>query len=127
MYNIIFTINNNNMKIKYYFLGLISGVINGLFGSGGGLIAVPLLEKTGIDAKKSHATSIAIILPLSIISTIFYLYNKSFNISDALPYIPFGVIGAIVGSMILKRISNKLLHKIFGGIIIISAFKMLFS
>lgn len=110
----------------YYVLGLISGFLNGLFGSGGGVIAVPMLEKAGLEAKKAHATSIAVILPLSIISTVAYMFNKSFDIKSAAVYIPFGLLGAAIGAFILKKIPNSLLRRIFGGLIVISAIKMLF-
>ncbi len=113
-------------KMFYYILGLVSGFLNGLFGSGGGIIAVPMLEKSGLEAKKAHATSIAIILPLSVISTVIYMFNKSFDIKSAAVYIPFGLIGAVIGSLLLKKIPNSLLRRIFGGIIIASAVKMLF-
>ena len=61
----------NNLKIIS--IGLITGLINGLFGSGGGTIIVPtMIFLLGIDDHKAHATAIAVILPLTIISTIIY-------------------------------------------------------
>lgn len=113
-------------KTYYYILGLAAGFLNGLFGSGGGVIAVPTLEKAGLEAKKAHATSIAVILPLSVISAAIYTLKKSFKLTSALVYIPFGLIGAAVGAVILKKIPNNLLRRIFGLLIIISAVKMLF-
>ncbi len=62
------------MKIKKIIIGIVTGFINGLFGSGGGTIAVPAFQKLlGIEPHKSHATVIALILPLSIISAFVYL------------------------------------------------------
>ena len=61
-------------KFYFYILGIITGLANGLFGSGGGIIAVPMLKKSGLSTKEAHATSIALTLPLSIVSSIFY-YN----------------------------------------------------
>ena len=64
---------------KYYrhiSIGLVSGILNGLFGSGGGCIVVPAMEKfLKMDEKKSHATAIAVILVMSAVS--------SFSISAA--------------------------------------------
>ena len=59
-------------KFYFYILGAVTGIINGIFGSGGGIIAVPMLDKAGFEPKSSHASSIAITLPLSIVSAIFY-------------------------------------------------------
>ncbi len=56
-------------KVKLLSIGIITGFINGLFGSGGGTIVVPaLIFLLGMDDHKAHATAISIILPLSIIS-----------------------------------------------------------
>ena len=90
-------------KIFFYILGLVGGVTNGLFGSGGGVILVPMLEKSGIEPKKSHASSLAITLPLSIVSAIFYSIRENFEFSNALPLIPFGLVGAFIGGLLLKK------------------------
>ena len=36
-------------KIFSYLSGILIGAVNGLFGAGGGIIAVPILEKTGLN------------------------------------------------------------------------------
>ena len=112
-------------KSYFYLVGGVTGIANGLFGSGGGMLSVPLLENTNLEAKKAHASSIAITLPLSVISTIIYSVKGHINYPLALKFIPLGLLGAIVGSWLLKRISNKLLKKIFGVILIISGIRML--
>lgn len=112
-------------KIYYYILGAITGFTNGIFGSGGGLIAVPLLEKTELNCQESHATSIAITLPLSIISSYFYLKSGNLALFDALKFIPAGIVGAIAGGFFLKRIPTKILKKIFGIILVVSAVRLL--
>ena len=95
-------------KAYYYILGLVSGIINGIFGSGGGMIVVPLLEKADIKTKKAHATSIAIILPLSIASAIIYLSYGHLEFFQGLKYIPGGIIGTILGCIFLKKSQQKL-------------------
>ena len=112
-------------KSYYYIIGGVTGIANGLFGSGGGMLSVPLLESTGLEAKKAHASSIAITLALSIVSTVIYSIRGHINYSLALKFVPLGLLGAIIGSWLLKKISNKLLKKIFGVILIISGIRML--
>lgn len=122
------TINLKEHKLKklyIYLLGLVTGFANGIFGSGGGMIVVPLLEKADVEPQKAHATSIAIILPLSIISTFIYFRYGNFDIKDALKFIPGGIIGAIVGAIFLKKIPSKYLKKIFGIIIIVAGVRLL--
>ncbi len=111
-------------KLYFYILGAITGLANGLFGSGGGIIAVPMLRKSGMTTKESHATSIAFTLPLSIISCFFYIRSSENILSCSLKLIPFGIAGAIAGSIIMKKISPKYLKKIFGVILIISGIRL---
>lgn len=112
-------------KLYFYILGAVTGLCNGLFGSGGGIAAVPMLQKGGVDVKKSHATSLALTLPLSIVSAFFYAYKSSFRWGDALPLIPFGLVGAVIGGLLMKKIPNTLLKRIFGIILIISGGRIL--
>lgn len=113
-------------KIYYYFLGAVTGICNGLFGSGGGIAAVPLLKKGGVPVKNAHATSLALTLPLSAVSAFFYAYERNFKWSDALPLIPFGLAGAVLGGFLMKKIPTNLLRRIFGIILIISGGRILF-
>lgn len=111
--------------MKKHFMGLICGLLNGMFGSGGGVAAVPMLEGTGIEAKKSHATSVALIFVLSLATTISYLLGDKLDFEMALQYIPYGVIGAVVGAVLLKKMPNSLLRRVFGVIILIAAVRIL--
>jgi uncharacterized membrane protein YfcA len=105
--------------------GGIAGVLNGLFGSGGGVAAVPLLEASGLPAKKAHATSVAAILIISIASAAAYGVRGVLDVSAALPLIPWGILGAAAGAFLLNGINNDLLRRIFGLVIIISALRIL--
>ena len=41
-----------------FLAGTFAGFLNGLFGSGGGTVAVPLLKKGGLLQKEAQATSL---------------------------------------------------------------------
>ena len=113
-------------SLRIYLLGFFAGILNGFFGAGGGLLVVPMLEHEKLEPKQSHATSIAIILPLSIMSATMYIIN---GIEIDLPIlyttIPLGLLGAIIGSILLTKINNQWLKKIFAFIMIISAVRIL--
>ena len=113
-------------KIKPYISGLLIGLVNGFFGAAGGVVAVELLKKAGVDSKKAHATSIAIILSLSLVSLVMYMLNGQIDIGNSYKYIIGGLTGAIIGSSFLKKIPNKFLRKAFGIVIIISGIRMFF-
>ena len=59
--------------IKKILVGLMSGIISGLFTAGGGLILVPaFLYTLKMEPKKARATSIFCILPMVIVTSFFY-------------------------------------------------------
>ena len=112
-------------KLSYYVFALGAGFLNGLLGAGGGMLIVPILKKCGLSQRNTHATSVFAILPMCILSTIIYSLNGRVSIYDALQYIPFGIIGAIIGSFILSKINQKLLRKLFGIFMIWAAIQLL--
>ncbi len=108
-----------------YWGGGLAGVVNGLLGAAGGLVVVPTLRKAGIETRKAHATSVAIILPISIVSAIFYLSSGRFELADSLIYLPGGVAGALLGGWLLPKIPSHALRRIFGLFMLWAAVRML--
>ena len=114
-------------KLYFYILGIITGLANGLFGAGGGIIAVPMLKKSGLTTKESHATSLALTLPLSIVSSFFYFNIIKDIFSDTLIIITVGLAGAVLGGIFMKKIPSAYLKKAFGIILIISGIRLFFK
>jgi uncharacterized membrane protein YfcA len=103
--------------------GVDIGLINGLLGAGGGMLAVPLLRRS-VGVKEAHATSIAIIAVLSAVSAALYLMRGQVSISDALPYMPAGAVGAVIGATLLGRIPDRWLRRIFAAFMIWAGVRM---
>ena len=114
-------------KLFYYSFGFLAGVINGLLGAGGGMLTVTILKKLGLSQKKAHATSVCVILPICIFSSFISLFKGLVSLNQTIPYIPFSILGAIVGALILSKIRQKLLGKIFGIFVIWAASQLLFK
>lgn len=114
---------------KFIFLGLICGLINGLCGSGGGIIFV--VGSTLIfhkDQKQAQASAIPAMLVFSILSAVIYLIRKTPVQTEILIPVTIGsAIGGIAGSLMLNKLSNKLLKYIFAAMIIFSGVRMLCS
>ena len=106
-------------------LGTLTGVTNGMLGAGGGMIAVPALKKIGLDKKAAHANAVAVILPLAIFSAALYLYEGRVTLTDPLIYIPSGILGAVLGTFIMKKITAKSLGRIFGAFMIFAGVRMI--
>ncbi len=112
-------------KIILLLLGGMIGFINGFFGGGGGMICVPTLEKAlKLDNKRAHATAIAVIFPLSLISCAIYIFKGSIQ---SLPLLTVGLgvlAGGIAGSISLKYIPSKVLRIIFAIIMFVGGVRL---
>ena len=111
---------------KAALIGIVTGFANGLFGSGGGTIVVPAMEKfMNVETKKSHATAIAVILPLSVVTAFIYLKNVDIDWQSVIFVSIGGVFGGYVGAKALNKISSLWIHRIFGIFMIIAAARMI--
>lgn len=116
----------DKQKIKFAVTGAIAGIINGFFGSGGGMALVPLyIHWLKIPERQAFASSVCTILPLCIISSIVYFLKQSLDFRLALPYLIGGLIGGIVGGLVFKKIPMGLLRKAFALFIIYGGIKAL--
>ena len=114
-----------NKHLKIAFFGILIGFINSLLGAGGGMIAVPLLNNLGLHDKSSHASAVAVILPLTIISAVIYLVKDYVNLIDTIWFLPTGILGALIGSLLLKKISPTVLKKIFAAFMLYAGVRLL--
>ncbi|MBR2614462.1 MAG: sulfite exporter TauE/SafE family protein [Clostridia bacterium] len=114
-------------KIVMILAGIITGFINGIFGGGGGMIIVPIL--TFLLSKKNkiaHATAILIILPMTIVSAIFYLVFGSFKWDIGLPVGIGVIVGGVIGAFLLKKLSANWVNILFIIVMLFAGGKMLF-
>lgn len=113
------------MAVKLIVIGLITGVCNGLFGSGGGTILVPsMVFLLGLEEHKAHATAILVILPLTILSSVIYYSNNYIDWPTTLKVVSGGMVGSFIGARVFNRIPASALRKIFGAFMIIAAVRM---
>ncbi len=113
-------------KMKTIAMGLVAGFANGLFGSGGGTIIVPGMERLlDMEEHKAHATAIAVILPLSLLSAVIYLWKTEVLWGTALWASGGGVLGGFFGAKLLNKVSGIWLHRIFGIFMLAAAVRMI--
>ncbi|SCI03155.1 MULTISPECIES: sulfite exporter TauE/SafE family protein [unclassified Romboutsia] len=116
-----------NFNIKNTVIGLFTGFINGVFGSGGGTLLVPILNNfLKVEEHKSHATALAIIIFLSTTSSIIYISKGTYDIKLTIQAAIGSIIGGIIGAKLLCKVTGKFLRISFGIVMIIAALRMVF-
>lgn len=106
-------------KWKYVVTGALGGLANGLFGSGDGLFLVPLMTRwSKLEERKAFATSVAIILSLSIVSSVVYFTKGALDFSTAWPYLLGGGIGGVISGLVFQKVPLNFLRRIFGLLIL---------
>lgn len=113
--------------ILYILLGLFAGIISGIVGIGGGIIIVPaLIFLFEFTQHQAQGTTLALLIPPIGLLAAYTYYKKGFvNLKVAL-FICIGFfIGGLIGAKIAVHLSNELLRKIFGSVIIIIGLYML--
>lgn len=99
--------------------GLGAGAVNGLFGAGGGMVLVPLLSLlTELEEDEIFASSLAIILPICVVSLTVTAITGTLAWREALPWLMGSGLGGIAAGVWGKKIPVKWLHRGLGILII---------
>lgn len=110
-------------------IGILSGLLAGVFGIGGAIIVIPaLVFILGLTQHQAQGTSLAFMLPpVGILATWNYWKAGHVNWKFALILSLTFVVGAYLGSQFAINISDKMLRKVFGILLLAVAVKMIFS
>lgn len=113
-------------KLWLILSGSVIGILNGFFGGGGGMVCVPILEKVlKLKNKQAHATAIAVIFPLSLISAFIYVFN---GYIENFPLLIVGIgvlLGGVLGSFCLKWLPPKAVRVIFALIMLAGGIRLI--
>ncbi len=111
--------------------GLAAGFSNGLLGAGGGVITVFVLSYACADILEDRrdvfSNAIAVMLPISVVSAVFYATSGKTVLQGFSLFIIPAVLGGIFGGFLLRKTNPYLLKKIFAAIVIISGVMMIFK
>ena len=108
--------------------GAAAGVVNGMFGAGGGMVLIPLLRRlTDLEEKEIFACSVGIILPLSAVTLGMFFLKGGEITSRGIPYLIGGSLGGIGAGILLKKVKVKWLHWLLGAFILYGGFRLIFS
>lgn len=107
-------------------IGLLAGVLSGLFGIGGGILIVPALVFLGLSQREATGTSLAaLVAPVAILGVIEYARRHEIRVPYAVG-IAIGLFaGAWFGANWAGKISNITLQRTFGVLLIAAAVRFL--
>ena len=95
--------------------GLGAGILNGLFGGGGGLLLIPGLRLLArADESAIFPTSVAVMLPVSLLTLFLSSLTTPLPWIDAWPYLIGSAAGGILAGVLGKKIPVLWLHRILG-------------
>ena len=106
-------------------IGLITGLLSGLLGVGGGVIMVPLMAVVlGIEQHLAQGISMAVIIPTSLVG-IWQLHKKRMvDYRSAALFAGGSIIGTLLSSSFVQYLPGADLKKIFGAFMIYSGIRM---
>ncbi len=119
---------NKGLKTTLVYGGsALLGAVSGFFGGGGGMLCVPLLQAVGLDAKKSHATALFVILPICIVSAAIYIANGYFDYTAVVCAVIGVSLGGIAGALLLDKLGGTAVNLIFSALMIAVGLKLVIA
>lgn len=117
------------MAVGFIVLGLVSGVLSGLMGLGGGFIIVPALHFLfGMSQKQAQGTTLALLVPpIGILAAMTYYKQGQVDVKVAALVCLGFFFGGRLGAKLAVGLSNAELQKVFGGAMILIGLRMLFG
>ncbi len=110
-------------------IGLMAGVLGGIFGIGGAIIMIPaMVYFLGVDQHTAQGTSLAVMLPpIGLFAAYNYYKAGQVNIWYAIIIAVSFMIGGYFGSKIALNLPEHVMKKVFGFFPIIMALRLIFA
>ncbi|MHC5672775.1 TSUP family transporter [Nostoc sp.] len=110
-------------------LGLIAGIVSGITGIGGGIIILPaLIFLFGLSQHQAQGTTLALLVPPIDILAAWTYYKQGYVDFKIAGLLCLGfVLGGWLGAKIGTGLSNVILARIFGVLLLVSAIRVLFT
>jgi|HubBroStandDraft_1064217.scaffolds.fasta_scaffold36554_2 uncharacterized membrane protein YfcA len=108
--------------------GGVAGVLCGLLGVAGGVVIVPVLtsRKIGMARAAASGTTIAAVLPISVVAAVAYAGLRNVDGSAALAIVPGAAAGVIIGSLLAARVRSRVLRVLLQVVLLATAARLLF-
>lgn len=110
-------------------IGVAAGMLSGFVGVGGGILIVPaLVFFLGYTQHMAQGTSLAMMIPpIGILAVYNYYKAGHVNLGAAAILCITFFVGAYFGSKLSIGLDQRLVKKLFGGVMMLAAAKLLFG
>lgn len=94
--------------LAYAVIGVLAGLLSGLFGVGGGVLIVPaLIYVARLSPKLAAGTSLLAIMPVAVVGFASYATTGSVDYASGIALAVGAIVGAQLGSWLLARLSQR--------------------
>ncbi len=107
-------------------VGLVAGLTGGLFGVGGGLVAVPgLVLALAMAQHAAHATSVAAISVTAAAAVVPFAVNGEVDWATSALLVTGAVVGAVLGAGLMGRVDEVNLARAFLAVTVLAGARLL--
>src|SRR5213083_2662070 len=108
-------------------LGLVAGVVSGLFGIGGAIVIIPgLVLLMGLPQHTANGTSLAaLLLPVGLLGALEYYKRGEVNVAYAAVIAAGLFFGALVGAKLAGMLADATLRRAFAVFLMLVAVRLL--
>ncbi|SHI58303.1 sulfite exporter TauE/SafE family protein [Aquimarina spongiae] len=118
---------NISVLVSLVLIGLLAGFFSGTLGIGGSVVMIPLmLLWLNFSQHEAQGTSLAVLaVPVTLLAAYNYYQEGHVNWKYAGIIAITFIIGGYLGSKLAISVNQVLLKKIFGGVLLLVALKMI--
>lgn len=109
-------------------LGIVTGMVSGLLGVGGGLLMVPIFTYVfNMTIHKAIGTSLAIIVPIALVGSFKHFLNGNVELKGLIFFIVAALLGGWLGATLAAHLPVPVLKKVFAVFLVCVAVNMFFN
>lgn len=114
--------------LSFIGLGLLAGVLSGIFGIGGGVVLVPALLIFGnLEIKQAIGVSLAVIVPTALSGAVKHYHAGNIDLELSLLIAVGGVLGGLLGASLAEYLPAATLKKIYGVFLVLVGLNIVFD
>ena len=114
-------------SVLFVAIGLVAGLLSGVFGIGGGVVTVPaLIYLAGSSQHRATGTSLAVLLPPIGLAAVWEYYrHDNVNVHAAVVIAAALFVGGWVGAVVANRVSGPYLRLAFGVFMVVLGLQLM--